>query len=315
MRIYSTKVMQTFFAEANTKIKNPLAYFILQYTPNANFSFLDVSEDDRVILTPEVKIKKLYNEATKNIPYVSFDTYVYNNLVTDYTSTAYTKNRIEIKMGRLLKKIIEDNKKQWDALIISWRESYTTGTEGEIIEELVNQYKAYTKRVFDTNFDSRIELVSGQEIRKWYFEGNYMSGKGSIHESCMRYSKCQNFFEIYENNPEVCNLLIFKPEKDKISIRALIWTLSNGNKYMDRIYCSNFADNTIFINYAKKHGWIIYDEIKNDKINIEIHVKVAQYRYYPYMDTFKWYNRTTGLLTKIRQGGQVNLISTGGGYD
>lgn len=315
MKIYYNKSVENFLQEASKTINNPICYFILNKVANTTFSFLDVSEDDSVSITPEAKIDKLYNESGKKLSYEDF----IDSLQVDKTGPGYTKNRVTIKMGRLLKRVIESNKDYWAKFIERWRKiNNDKRTEDEYVEELVLQYKAATKKIFDKAFDTRIEAVTGKDIAKWYSDKNYKPGKGSLHASCMRYDNCQSYFELYEKNPEVCSLLIYRETSDKISIRALLWKLEDGSFYMDRIYASDDSDKTIFMNYAKRNNWLSYDLHKGSlPQNIKFQLNKLNYGRFPYMDTFQFFDREKHILSIQRANDysdQVKLIDPHGGY-
>ena len=315
MKVYYHKSVDNFLQEAHKTVKSPIAYFIINKSVQSGFSFLDVGEDDIVTLTPENKIQKLYNSGPKKLTYDEF----IENLQVDRTGPGYTQNRIQIKMGRLLKRILDDNREYWGKFLNRWRDSYDEKrTEDELIEELVLQYKVATKKIFDKAFDTRIETVKGNEIRKWYHQSNYKSGKGSLHGSCMRYDQCANWFELYEKNPETCNLLIYRDSPEKVAMRALLWKLDNGNYYLDRIYAADDTDKTIFINYAKRNGWLAYDTHKGSlPSDLKIKLNDINYSKFPYMDTFQWFNVKTKTIRVTKgeyESDQVKLTGADGAY-
>ena len=57
-------------------------------------------------------------------------------------------------------------------------------------------------------------MVKGEDIRYWYYEEKYDGYGGSLNGSCMKHKKCQHYFGIYVENPEVCQLLILKSHVD-----------------------------------------------------------------------------------------------------
>jgi hypothetical protein len=140
------------------------------------------------------------------------------------------------------------------------------------------------------DIEGKFELVTGEEIRRWYHQENYQENKGQLFSSCMKYPSCQPYFNIYVENPEVCQLLILKG-KDKISGRALIWTLTSGEKYMDRPYTNHDADINLFNDYARKY------KMKTNAYDLEVKVKAKDYGRYPYMDSLQYFNPKTGILT------------------
>ena len=82
------------------------------------------------------------------------------------------------------------------------------------IEEFVNEFKSKIA-ILNDKF-KLFELVNGEMISYWYDEKRYDRSKlGTLHSSCMRYTKCQKYFGIYISNTEACKLLILKIiEKD-----------------------------------------------------------------------------------------------------
>jgi hypothetical protein len=162
-------------------------------------------------------------------------------------------------------------------------------------EKLVNLYKSIYKQAND--IESRLELVKGEDIRKWYFEERYQFNKGELSNSCMRYERCQEYLDIYVKNPEVCSLLILKgTEPDKIIGRAIVWNLSipeGGITFMDRIYTNLPSDRQVFQNYSKKMGW----GLTQRSSHLEVQLGKFDYSKFPYMDTLSYYNKNSHLLT------------------
>jgi hypothetical protein len=66
--------------------------------------------------------------------------------------------------------------------------------------------------------------------------------------------KCQEYFDIYVENPDVfiINTLKDPNELDKIHGRALFWILSDGTKYMDRIYTTKQSIDIIFDKWRER---------------------------------------------------------------
>lgn len=214
--------------------------------------------------------------------------------------------RSEVKIGRFVNKIIDIYKK-------SGLEDYTQDENGEKIsskltasdiEKFVN---AYTSKVlFNQDALQRFELVKGDEIKKWYHESNYASksNSGPLHNSCMRFGRCQGFFKIYIDNPDVCQLLILKDETGKkIDGRALIWTTVDGKRFMDRIYVNKDSYTNLFKKWADENQCLVkvhgYGYGYGPGFDPEFIVKVQPklYSTYPYMDTLDCYIPDKGILT------------------
>lgn len=265
---------------------NILARFLVDYNAgiNSEYTFIDISPEDKVTFLSTEKVDKLYQTNKNNSSNISY--FFDNNRGSD--GIILNNNlRTEIKIGRLIKKIFEQE--AFAVRLNAYRDDYLEQRSlDELVELLTIAYKCQTKRLFDENFDSKLVLLSGEDIRKYYRNENYIPGKGSLHESCMRHSKCSNYMDIYVNNPDVCQMLVFM-EDNKISMRALIWKLSNGQTYMDRIYSASYSDAKIFIDYAKKNNWWYFDSAltNNSKLkDLEVNLENSKFDYYPYMDTF-----------------------------
>ena len=243
------------------------------------------------------KIKKAYNtddvddvkdpldlQANPNKKY--HDT-IYNNEINGRTYLSiYTGNKNAVKIGKFIKKVLP----------------LTTDVQ---IEDFVNELKAT-----QDNLKEKIEMVSGDEIAKWYKSENCYSG-GSLGNSCM---VNKDFFDIYTQNPETVNLLIMK-SGDKIVARALVWKLKTTKPqlgftyYMDRVYTIRDHQEKVMMAFAENKGWayrtqgtsnwnksLIYQGKKHQDVKMSVQIKKLKYEKYPYMDTFARYDYVTGLL-------------------
>lgn len=221
----------------------------------------------------------------------------------------WTKNRQEIGVGRGIR-----------ALLVTTGEKFLD----KDIEQFVNIYKATIDKLNDKF--SFFEVVSGSDIHYWYNYDNYYQRSGSLGSSCMASARA-SWLEIYTANPEQCSMVIFKsPEDtDKIVGRALLWTLTDGKKFMDRIYTINDSDVQLFREYAKENGW--YAKYHNSstsnsdayapdgtKTNLNLRVNLSQkyYNNYPYLDTLKYFTPGSGVLNN--SDGEYALEDTGGGH-
>ena len=188
-----------------------------------------------------------------------------------------TSNRKgEVKLGRFINKFLSAIGKTFPAATI---------------ERLVNMYQAEVLLKKDAlNY---FKVVEGEDIRKWYHENMYESANGGqLANSCMRYSKCQDFLDIYVENSQVCKLLIFTPTEGKLSGRALLWTLENGKKYMDRIYTNKDSYENLFLKWGNENGYS-----KGIESSSVVKVNTKDYELYPYMDTFVFYDAEEGKLS------------------
>jgi len=146
----------------------------------------------------------------------------------------------------------------------------------------------------------------------------------------MRFNDCQEYFGIYVNTPEVCQLVILfdDREDDIIKGRALLWKLKTpeNKTFLDRIYTIADSDVNLFKDFAKENDWLYKEDQdsspgpildKDDKYydNIKVQVKPMRYDYYPYVDTLCNYNPETGILSNImlHETGEIEMRDTEGG--
>jgi hypothetical protein len=191
----------------------------------------------------------------------------------------------DVRLGRFLNKFIAAISKDFNNQM---------GITSTTIEKFVNLYEAeiiLRKNAFDS-----FKIVEGEEVRKWYHQKYYEGGdSGQLSNSCMRYPSCQDFFDIYVQNPEVCKLLIYVNDYNELRGRALLWTLSDGTKYMDRIYTSKDSYDTLFLRWCTKNGYT-----KSISSSSVVNVKAKDYELYPYMDTFTYFDADEGKLSNSR---------------
>lgn len=213
------------------------------------------------------------------------------------------------KVGRLVKKLLEDK-------------------GFKVSDSDIEHFFKYWKSHFTKPDDYNIRIVSGEDIRKWYDESNYhtLSQSSSLGRSCMAKSDCQPYFDIYVQNPEVCQMIILTDKEDKLLARALLWTDVKGNKIVDRIYYVNTYLQQVLTKWAHKNipGVSVYLEDYNqggDPTGKPIKLKKWKFDQYPYLDTFQHLNWSTGQLTpsytnkwNYNDTPVLALTSTSGGY-
>lgn len=218
----------------------------------------------------------------------------------------------EAKIGRLALKLLKSNGKKYN---------------DKELESFVNEFKAKIAIIKDKL--KLFELVKGEDIKYWYSDNRYDYEKeGSLHGSCMRYDDCQQYFGIYIENSKVCSLLILKSENDEdlIQARALVWTLSDGTIFMDRVYFSYESQVELFKAYAISKGWcfkqkqnssdsenIIFDnEGSHYTKDLKVELEKSEFGYYPYMDTLKYISKKKKTLSNDSKGSDGSLESTDG---
>jgi hypothetical protein len=281
----------------------------LQGTAN-DFKLLKVIDSDGKIANDKYRVRGHYFYYLQNNKDPQKFVAVYRT--ADSTSTLGNTNKVvfasipearrsEVKLGRFVNKLVDIYSKS-DALknaIESYDEVPFFDFTASDIEKFVNAYSA--KILFEQNALERFKVVSGEEIRKWYDEKNYSSNSGGqLNSSCMRHSRCQKYFDIYVDNPRVCQLLILMDSTDKkILGRALLWKTESDVNFMDRVYTSKDNYMKLFKqwgeqnNYQMKSSW----GYLNNKEDVVVKVKPKIYSYYPYMDTLSCYAPVKGILS------------------
>lgn len=195
------------------------------------------------------------------------------------------------------------------------------------IEQMVNMIKAYY--VPDLTFS----IVKGDAIKEWYHESKYKNKSGSLSNSCMRYTSCQKYLDIYCEND--CQMLIATDSEGKLHGRALLWPRSMWNKnyysdtdiIMDRIYGTEVTIKR-FIMHAQNKGWV-HKKTQNFTDNqnfmfkgedgvyttehkrMRMNLTTYNFDYYPYVDTFNTMSYDTESIKNHGEGDM--LTETGGG--
>jgi hypothetical protein len=171
------------------------------------------------------------------------------------------------------------------------------------------------------------EIVSGESIRKWYYEDNYQSNSSSLGSSCMRYDSCQNYMDLYCQNQDVVQMLILLDGHRRLVGRALLW--NTEPKVMDRIYTVNDERWVYhFQKWAKENGYLYKYEQKwnntlhfssqnEEKTYLELSVKLNKFdfEYYPYLDTFKFLDSKNGMLYNYQPDSERFITLSSGNGD
>ena len=288
------------FRDILGKINHPIAKEILNSegrTISQDITFIDINEEGVVSFSAMAKaIKKISDffegdDLEMDNMFKNCD----NDDIFSYDMQGkgpgiYTTSRNDIKIGKLVNKILGSRYKDSD------------------MEQFVNLVKAALENKQD------FLVIKGTEINDAYNIDNYLSRYGSLGMSCMNN---RNFLPLYTQNPEVCQLVILK-EMDKIIGRALLWKLDSVNTFdgkklniryhMDRIYTTDDYLIYKFQKYAEKNGWSYKTEnnfsnknkitFNNDiyKVRMTVKVNPGDYKVYPYMDTFTRLDIRNGIL-------------------
>jgi hypothetical protein len=183
---------------------------------------------------------------------------------------------------------------------------------GKDVEIFSNLYRG---QVLKPNF--KFVVVNGEDIRQYYHYSKHATDNGSLGVSCMRYDSCQKLFNMYVDNTDKISMLAMLNDDDQIMGRALLWNF-DGNKIMDRIYTVNDEQlQFYFKKWATENGYYFksqqnwYNSIQFERLGegkkiLKFDVKLDNFdfRYYPYMDTFKFFNPDTGTFSNYRPEGR-----------
>ena len=209
---------------------------------------------------------------------------------------------------------------------------------GGFISKVFKNISAKEVEVFSNLFRAesrkpkfRFEVVSGEEIRTLYHYSRHASDNGSLGVSCMRYDSCQNMMDIYVENTDKISMLVMFDEFDNVMGRSLLWHF-DSNKIMDRIYTINDEQLPFYFKkWATENGYFFrsqqnwynslqFQNINSDRKHLRLEVKLDNYdfRRYPYLDTFKFFNPDTGTFSNYRPEGRDHYTlcsSDGSKYD
>lgn len=290
------------FVRILRKINDDVSNILIQYfkeKKNFRETFIDRTEkEDIVSFISSEKVNKMISEGLTNL----------NELWL-------SPLRVEIKIGRLVNRIVGDKVKPQE------------------IENFVNDYKAIIKL---KELSKRFKIIEGDDIKKWYLQENYAEGGGNLSKSCMRFKFCQSFLDLYSKNPEKIKLLILLDEtKNKILGRAVIWVLDvpKNKILMDRVYFTDDFILNMFINYAIKNDWfyklenmdnvmLVAYKDKIIRITLAVGLKKLEYNYYPFIDNIGFYDPKRNILTndpkylkKLGCESYYDLCDVTGGYE
>lgn len=209
---------------------------------------------------------------------------------------------------------------------------------GSFVAKIFKNISSKETEVFSSLFQSittkkpmRFEIVKGDDIKYYYYYNSYDNGGGSLGASCMKHEHCQKYFSLYTSNPEMISMLIMLNEHDLLIGRALLWNF-DGHKIMDRIYTQNDEKLSFYFKqwatdndylYKSEQNWfntLFFENMKSEKKELRFDIKIPNFEHsrYPYMDTFKFYDHTTGTFSNYlanNNGNVTTLTSSDGGQN
>ena len=206
----------------------------LRLTPQ-DMSLIDIGkEPDTASFTTAYKLSQHFYTKSQ----VALNDYVTPLTREDWE--VYHTNRSDIKIGRLIKKLLLD-----------------TFSDSEV-EKFVNQYKSILNRdAFNFKVYRGFDIKTGYISRRYTNFGHWSN---PLMNSCM--NDCMGWLDFYDGCPAF--LLVLLNEEDHIFGRALVWNIGGGKYLMDRVYVAFENDYYQFIDYAKKNQWWWKSENKSN---------------------------------------------------
>lgn len=190
------------------------------------------------------------------------------------------------------------------------------------VEKFSNLFKSETVKPKFT-----FKIVEGNSIKNYYHYDSYASNEnGSLGVSCMKHDNTQKLLNLYRDNSDSIKLVIMLDEYDLLMGRALLWHM-NGIKVMDRIYTINdellqfpfkkWATNNNYY-YKSEQNWfntLKFEQIgkPTKELKLKVELLKSDFKYYPYMDTFKFIDND-GILYNYQPDTSYQTLCSCDGY-
>lgn len=267
------------FDDILREIESPISSEIIKMRLKpSDISLLNIGDDtDMISYTTAQKLSQHFN--TEDQRHLN----LYIQPLSRYAEI-YNKNRTNIKVGRLVKKI------------------FGSKFSDSEIEKFVNQYKSIMdNKILYFNIWSGPQIIDGYRSKNYTYDGH---SSNPLLNSCMNDEL--RLIEFYQYVP--VKLLVLLNNDGHIFGRSLIWETDKGI-FMDRIYSTTAQDYYKFIDYAKNNNMIYKFENKSGdqikyvkdgntswfpmKINLKFNIEDYNREEFsgkigdiPYMDTF-----------------------------
>ncbi len=190
------------------------------------------------------------------------------------------------------------------------------------VEKFSNLYKSFNKKV-----TFKLSVVSGSDIKRYYHYESYQSDRGTLGASCMKHDSSQKLLNVYSENPEQIKMLVMTDSCGYLMGRALLWNF-DSYKLMDRIYTVCDEDYGFwFKKWATENGYLYKSEQnwyntlffekngdKKQQLRLKVSLPNKNFRYYPYMDTFKFIDNDNNLYNYQPNVNYLTLCTTDGGH-
>lgn len=131
----------------------------------------------------------------------------------------------------------------------------------EVDTKMVQQYVEYNK-LLSTYDPSLFEIVTGDDIVKYYNQNTYFRSSGDLGGSCMRQEEKMHLIQFYAKNSNASLIIMKVKDSDAIIARALLWTTTTGVKVVDRIYTADSRIVSLFHKYIDENEFLNVYKIK-----------------------------------------------------
>jgi hypothetical protein len=192
------------------------------------------------------------------------------------------------------------------------------------VEKFSNLYRAQSNKASFT-----LSVVDGLKMLTYYHINSYAQERGTLGASCMKYDNCQDYLGIYTHNRDKVKMLVMLNSEGGLMGRALLWDFDT-HKIMDRIYTISDEEFAFqFKKWATDNGYLYkseqnwyntlnFENLSTPKQELKLSIKLDnfQFRRYPYVDTFKFFDEEKGLLLNYMEGHEFRTLcaSDGGKY-
>lgn len=262
-----------------------------------NLNFIDIS--DEVGFANIYKSQSIINDIINPESNVHDD---YPYIAFPKIKKSYNPNRI--KIGKLTNHIIK---------LFSEKVKPVSFSDSSI-EKFVNEFKS-NQELLTNNSSFVIELVDIKDMDYYYNGYNYYNEKGTLGNSCMKETRCQDYFDLYKKIKDLKIIVLLR--NNLVAGRALLWRLNNGEFFMDRVYTNYEYTTSMFKKYAQDNKFLYkekqqsvdakffmspinnYTKPIDKKISIntiKLKREDGSKMLFPYMDTMKYFQWELGVL-------------------
>jgi len=262
-----------------------------------------IDNDKEDLVENPVNFISISREDRTKISYLTVDR-ISNLDVSEYWTSSW---RFQIKPGGFISKLFKN---------VSSKE----------VEKFSNLFRTQSVKP-KFNFS----IVKGESIKQYYHHSSYQDDRGTLGSSCMKHDSCQKYLGLYVENDDKIKMLVMTDDFGNLMGRTLLWQF-DSYKIMDRIYTVCDEDLSFhFKQWATQNGYLYkseqnwyntlqFEQIgqKKQELKLEVSLNESEFRYYPYMDTFKFFNPDTGTFSNYRPDGRDHYTlcsSDGSKYD